>query len=72
MNKKISLDLLKINLTPQEMRNVMGGSCYTCDVKCDKLIDPVGINCVDIEECCEKAYVLCGDSGWMWNCPEQF
>ena len=26
MNKKISLDLLKIILTPREMKNVLGGS----------------------------------------------
>ena len=27
MNKKICLDLLKITLTPWEMKNITGGSC---------------------------------------------
>ena len=32
MNKKISLDMLKIILTPKEMKNVLGGSTGCCCV----------------------------------------
>ena len=31
MNKKISLETLKILLTPKEMKNITGGSAFWCE-----------------------------------------
>jgi len=61
--EKINLDLLKIVLTPKEMKNVTGGSCT---VRCDG--EDHDINCDSLSDCESQAYALCGDGGWMTDC----
>ena len=63
MNKKISLDLLKIILTPREMKNVLGGSgdgdyCFICWIGGSKF---KGTG-VDASNCFDTAAALCDDS----------
>ena len=64
MNQKISLNALKVLLTPKEMKNVTGGS--GCTVQCGDFSRE--IECQDILDCESQCFALCGDGGWMTNC----
>ena len=61
--KKINFDLLKIVLTPKEMRDVTGGNC---NVRCNN--ETFEIICDSFLDCESQAYAHCGDGGWMTDC----
>ena len=66
MNKKISLEMLKVVLLPKEMRNVLGGSSL-CRMICGglEIMIPHG----NLTQCVEAAYKNCSDPTNGYSCP---
>ena len=62
---KINFRSLEAVLTPKEMKNILGG---TCTVQCAGTTKVFSIDCCSMADCDDKAYVICGDSGWGTDC----